>query len=363
MFDPEAAPRSPAIAAALGPLRAALALTEGLTPGPRRLLVACSGGADSLAALGLLLILRRSEGLELGVGHVDHGLRPESGAEAEAVDALARSLGLPSFHTKLTLAGGPGLPARARLARRAALRDQAERFAAPIIVLAHTATDQAETMLMHLTRGAGLDGLAAMAILDDDQANQASSKPRWLRPVLNLTRAQTRGIALELGLPILDDPSNEDMGTLRVRLRKAVLPVLRAHNPRIERALVSLAQQAADADEACERWAADEEHARRQGLAEPEADVLGRWDLAGFHALPRAVRTRALRRMCEFGAVDLTQLRARIVEAMDAAAVAVARANALGAASPSPAPRSWDLRPRRSLTIDKHGLRARQTAK
>src|SRR5690606_5087811 len=128
MFDPEAPPRTPAIAAALGPVRAALASAGQ----PGRVLIAWSGRPDSVAALGLLLILRRSEGLELAVGHVDHGLRPESHAEAQGVEDLARALGLSCFVTRVELEPGPGLPARARQARQLALRNQAERFGAEI---------------------------------------------------------------------------------------------------------------------------------------------------------------------------------------------------------------------------------------
>jgi tRNA(Ile)-lysidine synthase len=345
VFDPDDPPRTPAIAAALGPVRAALSQVNG----PKRLLLACSGGPDSIAALGLLLLLRRSAGLELGVGHVDHGLRPESATEAQAVAALARTLELPSFITRIELQPGPGLPARARQARRAALREQAQQFGASRIVLAHTATDQAETMLMHMTRGAGLDGLAAMPTLDDP----------WLRPLLELTRAQTRALALALELPFFDDPTNDDPSALRVRLRKLVLPLLRECNPRLEQAMLCLARQAADAERACDTWAEREVDERQRS---PSTDTGFTWDLVGFEQIPRAVRMRALRRMCERAAVDLSHLRARVVEAMDAAALEVAEARARGPGTPSPPPRSWDLRPHRRLTIDKNGVHAQQTA-
>ena len=352
MLDPDDPPRSPAIAAALGPVRAALRLALGEPDPagpPRKLLVACSGGADSIAALGLLTLLRRSERLELAVGHVDHQLRPESGAEADHVAALAAALGLPCQRTAVTLAPGPGLPARARLVRQGALRSQAAELGAGLIVLAHTATDQAETMLMHATRGAGLDGLAAMPVL---------VRP-WLRPLLDLTRAQTRELAGALGLGFVDDPTNDDLRGLRVRVRKQVLPVLREHNPRVEQALLGLARQAADAEQACQRWAEAEVRSRSRSEGEGSGQS---WDLAGFDQLPRAVRMRALRRMCELAAVDLAQLRARVIEAMDAAAVAVAEAEARGPGTPKPAPRGWDLSPRRRMTIDKNGVHAQQTA-
>ncbi len=190
-------PKDPTIAEALGHVRAAV---ERVEPEARRIVVACSGGADSVAALGLLLALRSSLALEITVGHVDHGLRRESADEARKVSALANQLGLAVRVTRIALAPGPGLPMRARVARREALVAQARELGATTIVLAHTATDQAETMLMHMVRGAGLDGLAAMPVHEHP----------WLRPLLELTRAQTRDLAEKLGFGFVDDPSNED---------------------------------------------------------------------------------------------------------------------------------------------------------
>ncbi|PRQ05543.1 tRNA(Ile)-lysidine synthase [Enhygromyxa salina] len=344
MLDPESPPRSPEIAAALGPVRETLRAALGPGAGPRHLLVGCSGGPDSIAALGLLTILRRSEALELTVGHVDHGLRAESGAEADQVADVARGLGLGCLRDRVELEPGPGLPARAREARRAALRRQQLECGATAIVLAHTATDQVETMLMHLTRGAGLEGLAAMR----------EYEPPWLRPLLELTRAQTRALCGQLELPFVDDPTNTNTEALRIWLRARVLPHLREHNPRLELALTGLARQAGDAEEALSVWAEAE--------VEERAGPRG-WGLTGFDALPRAIRTRALRRMCELCGVDLTQLRWRVVEAMDASAVAVARARGRGAGSPSPAPRSWDLHPRCRIEINKNGVCAVQAAR
>ena len=345
MLDLDAPPRSPAIAAALGAVRRSLAT---LAP-PRHLLVACSGGRDSMTALGLLALLRRSEGLELTVGHVDHGLRPESAAEAELVASVAAGLGLAHRSTRLALATGAGLPARARAARRAALEDQRRACGASAIVLAHTATDQAETILMHMTRGAGLEGLAAMR----------SFEGRWLRPLLDLTRAETTELVGLLDLPHVDDPTNADRGALRIWLRDLALPRLRQVNPRVELAMLALARQAGEAEAALDGWAREVARARQTGGE--GIDVRGRdraWSLDGFHALPRAVRTRALRHMCEQSGVDLAHLRRSIIDAMDAAAVEVARARDGGSGTPSPAPRSFDLHPRRTIRIDKNGILA-----
>lgn len=330
MFDVDSPPHSPVIAAALGPVRKALAA---LVPGaPRRLLIACSGGPDSIAALGLLAILRRSEGLELVVGHVDHGLRAESRAESEQVEQIAAALELPFLCERIELPPGAGIPARARAARRAALEQQREACGATAIVLAHTATDQAETMFMHMCRGAGLDGLAAMPTFEAP----------WLRPLLDLTRAQTRELCGALALPFVDDPTNADTDALRIWLRERVLPRLREDNPRLEHALSGLARQARDAEQALQAWAQIEVERRT---------TCDGWSLSGFDELPRAVRSRALRRMCELGGADLTQLRRRVIDAMDVAAVAVART----AHAP---PRRFDLHPSCRLEIGEFGVRA-----
>ncbi|HEY0139130.1 MAG TPA: tRNA lysidine(34) synthetase TilS, partial [Nannocystis sp.] len=192
-------PRHPSIAAALGHLRPAIAgvrSARGVPPDGRlALLVACSGGADSTALLGLLALITDADRLTLTVGHVDHGLRAGSAAEAEHVRTVAQSLGVAVHATRLTLAPGPGLPARARDARRAALRGMA---AGAPVVLAHTQTDQAETLLMHATRGAGLEGVAAMPAWDDP----------WCRPLLGVPREVTRALCDRLGLGFVDDPSN-----------------------------------------------------------------------------------------------------------------------------------------------------------
>jgi len=302
------------------------------------LLVACSGGADSTALIGLLAAVAAADRLNLTVGHVDHGLRNESAAEAEHVRSIALRLGLPMRATRLTLAPGPGLPARARDARRAALRAIAGD--API-VLAHTQTDQAETLLMHATRGAGLEGVAAMPAWDDP----------WCRPLLGVPRATTRALCGRLGLEFVDDPSNLDRRHPRVRVREEVLPLLREHNPRVEAALAALAEQAADAEAALQQWAASEALARRIA---PD-----RWSIAGIDRLPRAVRTRLLRRLCEAAGADMGALGQAAIASIDRALCArAAAANApdAGAASPARAPRSWDLRPGLRLRLDRGGL-------
>ncbi len=325
-------PRHPIIADALGRVRRALAAAGQ----PRELVLACSGGADSTALVGLLHLLAGPEHLTLTLAHVDHRLRAASGADAEHVARTAAGLGLACDVRHLALAPGPGLPARAREARRAALLAVAAARGAPAIALGHTATDQAETLLMHATRGCGLEGLAAMRPWD----------PPWLRPLLELSRADTRALCERLELPFVDDPTNADVEQPRVRVRERVLPLLRAGNPHAERALAGLATHARDAEDALQAWAAREEVARRIAA--------GRWSTSDLHALPRAVRTRVLRRLCGVGGADLGALRAAVVDDIDR--VLVARAAALGGSAAVLRPHAWDLHPGLELRLGRRGL-------
>ncbi len=162
---------------------------------------AVSGGADSLA----LLALAAAAELRVTAVHVDHGLRPESSAEAQVVAVAAERFGADFRSERLTLADGPNLEARARDARRSILGEGA--------LTGHTLDDQAETVLINLIRGAGLDGLAAMS-------------PGGIHPILGLRRAETHALCAELRLEPVRDASNDDPRFVRNRLRHEVLPLL-----------------------------------------------------------------------------------------------------------------------------------------
>jgi tRNA(Ile)-lysidine synthase len=169
---------------------------------------AVSGGADSLA----LLILARAAGLEATAAHVDHGLRTESAAEVSVVAAAAARLGAGLTSVRLELEDGPNLEARARQARYAAL---------PAGVLTgHTADDQAETVLLNLLRGSGLDGLSGMR-------PSGPSRPAVpTRPLLGLRRHETAALCQRLGFEPVRDLSNDDPRFLRNRVRHELLPLL-----------------------------------------------------------------------------------------------------------------------------------------
>ena len=161
---------------------------------------AVSGGADSLA----LLVLATHVGLQVTAVHVDHGLREGSAAEAGVVAAVAARVGARFRAERVEVGPGPNLEARARAARYAVLPSD--------VLTGHTADDQAETILLNLLWGAGLDGLAGM-------------RPAR-HPLLALRRAETRDLCAERGLDPVDDPTNADPAWRRNRVRHELLPLL-----------------------------------------------------------------------------------------------------------------------------------------
>ena len=186
--------------ALVDPTVAALLARCPFPPPSAEVTCAVSGGADSLA----LLALACAAGCDVTAVHVDHGLRAGSAAEADVVAAADR-LGARFRAVTVQVEPGPNLEARARVARYAALPAD--------VLTGHTADDQAETLLLHLLRGAGLDGLAAM-------------RPGERRPLLGLRRADTESVCAALGLEPVHDPSNLDPAFRRNRVRHEVLPLL-----------------------------------------------------------------------------------------------------------------------------------------
>jgi tRNA(Ile)-lysidine synthase len=174
-----------------------------------RVTCAVSGGADSLA----LLVLARRLGLDVEAVHVDHGLRPGSAAEAGAVADACRHLGATFRAVSVKIAAGPNLEARAREARYAALPAD--------VLTGHTADDRAETVVLNLLRGAGVDGLAGLRPVGGPSG-------RVRHPLLALRRADTEWVCHEAGLIPLQDPSNTDVALLRNRVRHEILPALSA---------------------------------------------------------------------------------------------------------------------------------------
>jgi tRNA(Ile)-lysidine synthase len=189
---------------------------------PQGLGLAVSGGSDSLAMLHLLAPGLRAAGKAVAVATVNHGLRPEAAAEAALVARACAALGVP--HDTLFWQGWDGrgnLPAAARAARYALLADWARGRGLSAVALAHTADDQAETILMRIARGSGVDGLSGMAV------ERRADRILWLRPLLHESRAALRGWLAGQGVVWAEDPTNDDAAYDRVKVRQA-LPALAA---------------------------------------------------------------------------------------------------------------------------------------
>jgi tRNA(Ile)-lysidine synthase len=174
--------------------------------------VACSGGPDSLA----LLALAQHAGLEPVAVHVDHGLRPDSGSDAACVEAAAAALGAGFRVVRLRVESGGNLEERAREARYTALERARAELGATAVLVAHTADDQAETVLLNLVRGSGASGLAGMP----------ARRGTVVRPILGMRRADVRARCGEVGLVPVHDPSNDDPAHRRNWIRHEVLPAL-----------------------------------------------------------------------------------------------------------------------------------------
>jgi tRNA(Ile)-lysidine synthase len=275
----------PAVAAVRNAVRRVLAETD---PGGL-VLVACSGGADSLALAGALAFEAARSGHRAGGVTVDHGLQPGSAARAEQVVGLLRGLGLDPAESVTVKVGAEGGPeAAARDARYAALQETAIRLGASPVLLGHTLDDQAETVLLGLARGSGARSLAGMPAEFDRSGEGAGAAVRFARPLLELDRATTRRACLAMGLPVWDDPHNADPTYARVRVRRDALPALeRALGPGVTAALARTARLLRDDAEALDAWA--------ERVVAGQEDLFA-MDVTALAELPRAVRTRVLRR-------------------------------------------------------------------
>lgn len=194
------------------PLAPWVARLEGLSDVDEPVVVACSGGPDSLA----LLALATAAGLTPVAVYVDHGLRGEAADEAALVARVACRWGLPVRSVRASVDPGPNLEARARAARYDALDAVRQEVGATVVLVGHTADDQAETVVLNLLRGSASAGLGAMAV-----------RRGWVvRPMLALRRAECEAICAVAGVEPARDPMNTDRSLRRVRVRHEVLPAL-----------------------------------------------------------------------------------------------------------------------------------------
>ena len=257
-------PPSDSAASLIRPVAALIRRHALLAPGERAA-VAISGGIDSVCLLHCLHALAPRLDLRLHVAYVHHGLRAAADDDATFVTELATSYGLPCAVIRVDVAAlrkGRSPQDAARIARYAALRAHAAGVGATALLTGHNEDDQAETVLLHLLRGSGLDGLAGMRLRDsgpDDRAARRSGKPddpapvgpnaqsgahgraQIVRPLLRTSRAAIEAHCRAYGLICREDPSNASRVYRRNAVRLDLLPALEAYNPRIRAALARTA--------------------------------------------------------------------------------------------------------------------------
>ena len=211
---------------------------DALPPGIRRVLVAVSGGLDSMVLLHCLHRLAPSCGLVLEAAHLDHGIRSESVADAEFVTAACAGLGIvcrcgQSSVPEQARDTGLSLEMAARNARRTFLRQSAAAAGCGLIALAHHREDQVETFLLRLVRGSGRSGLCGMTLREGP----------WWRPLLHVPQSQLKAYARHHRLSWVEDSSNRDTVHQRNLLRLEVMPPLRRINPRFAERVTGLQRQ------------------------------------------------------------------------------------------------------------------------
>jgi len=279
----------------------AVRLPEVFAPGTR-LVVGYSGGQDSTCLLHALTNAHRD--LDLLAVHVDHVLRPDSAAAADQVQGSARTLGVKCEVVRVDVGAyrrtfkNGSVEQAARAARYQALMAAAEKHHASAILVAHTADDQAETVLLNLLRGAALLGLAGMRLeeaVDPRRlgpplfsAHIPEKTARLVRPLLRVSRVTTLAYCTHFGLSsiLVEDASNQDRVYTRNRVRLDLLPALEHFNPAIREVLARTADLAAEDLGVLETIAADL-------LAKLECN--GEYDLRAFRTQPRALQRRMLR--------------------------------------------------------------------
>ncbi len=199
-------------------------------------LVAVSGGPDSLALLDLLAHSEPATQLSLHVAHLDHGIHHESGRVCDAVGRIAERYRLPFLSHRLTL-GAAASETLARRARYEWLEAEATRLGAEVIFTAHHRDDQIETVLMRVLHGSGTAGLAGMAF----------RRGRIVRPLLGIAHSELDRHARSLGVEVWDDPANAELKHERVWIRRLLLPELRARYPDLDRRILRVSRNAAQA--------------------------------------------------------------------------------------------------------------------
>ena len=257
---------------------------------PDRLLLALSGGADSVALFHLLLRLIGKRSFELICVHVHHGLRPASEDEADFLTALCQSAGIPLIIRRVQVKRTGSLEASARAARYDAFHAVMEESGIHVIALAHHADDQAETVLMHLMHGTGSGGLAGM---------RTYCRGIW-RPLLATPKEALVALLEENSLSWREDESNQDQTYLRNAIRHSVIPVLKALAPASGMNIVRTARIMQDEEDFWQAYVTDwlEHNACTE---EPILFLSAQPCLK----LPSAAKRRVIREFCSVCGIEL----------------------------------------------------------
>jgi tRNA(Ile)-lysidine synthase len=297
-----------------------------------RVVVGFSGGQDSTCLLHALATSRL--GLDIVAVHVDHALRTDSADAAQRVVECGLAMGVPVEVGRVDVAayrrGVPGWSVQqaARAARYQVLAAVARKTHAAAVLVGHTADDQAETLLINLLRGTGMAGLAAMRI--DETIPLSSLGPRVAlpemypdvppdlepdvmrvaRPLLSIPRTTTRAYCDQVGLTLVEDPSNQLRTYTRNRVRLDLLPILESFNPAI-RIVLARTADLANEDLAVLDALVDELQARL--ARSPQPDVV-EYDLRLWRAQPRALQRRLLRRGLDVLVGGLVDVRAAPID-------------------------------------------------
>lgn len=253
-----------------------------LIPPNSRLLIAVSGGQDSLCLAKLLLDLRSKWSWKIAIAHCDHRWRADSQANAYQVQTLAQTWQLPYYLETATQLRES--EAEARTWRYQALAKIAQNKGYQIVATGHTASDRAETLLYNLMRGSGMDGLQSLS-----WKRPLHDKIRLVRPLLEITRKQTGEFCQQFNLPVWEDSTNHELKYARNRIRKDLIPYLHQHfNPQTEKNLAKTAELLqADVtylEECATQLRLEAEHPSKQGI-----------DRLSLQTAPLALQRRAIR--------------------------------------------------------------------
>jgi len=281
-----------------------------IRPGDR-VVVAVSGGPDSVCLLDILHELKDDLRIKLFVAHFDHGLRPgEDDAETRFVGSLAASLSLPAETKKAPPGIGSGegpLEEKARHARYRFFEEVKEKFSAQKIAVGHSLNDQAETVLMRLLRGSGLSGLAGIPPCRDNKV---------IRPLIEMTREEIMAYVKKKNLNYVTDPSNSETRFLRNKIRLEFLPRFKEIQPRIIERLGQTAEIMRRDDE----WMEAETENWVKRTAEIGADNKVIFPLSLFIPLPEALKYRVIRYALRETGGTLRRISLRHIEAINSVA-------------------------------------------